>query len=107
MLCDRLCGNRLSFEESLVLAAISKVRDDDREAPSACVPDRVGQQEEFDDHRARMGRLDEDDVLSRDGSEEANVALAVREAARVLLERDVYEIDGELAGDSPSQGGGS
>jgi len=46
-------------------------------------------------------------VLSRDGSEEANVALAVREAARVLLERDVYEIDGELAGDSPSQGGGS
>ena len=41
-----------------------------------------------------MGRLDEDDVLARDGSEEAHVPLAVGESTRVLLERDVHKIDG-------------
>ena len=65
-----------------------------RDPTSAGITDCIGQQEEFDDHRARMGRLDEDDVLARDGSEEAHVPLAVGESTRVLLERDVHKIDG-------------
>src|SRR3989442_1105359 len=104
MLGDRLGRDRLAVEESLVLTPIPEVRDDGRDAPGARVSDRVGQQEEFDDHRARMGRLDKDDVLVRDGSEEAHIALAIGESARVLLECDVHKIDGEFAGDPPSEG---
>jgi len=36
-----------------------------------------------------MGGLDEDDMIARDGAEQADIPLAIREAARMPLESDV------------------
>ena len=53
-----------------------------------------------------MGGLYENDVLARDGAEQADVPLAVRKAAGVPLEGDVDMRGGELAGDPFREGDG-
>src|SRR2546428_1497257 len=103
VLRDRLRGDGFSLQKALVLAAISKVRDDRGKTPGTRVADCVGQKEEFDNHQVWMGRLDEDHMLDRNGAQQADVPLTDGESTGVLLESDIDETDGELMGDPASQ----
>src|SRR2546428_7192190 len=106
VLRNRLRGDRLSLEESLVLATISEVRDDGSETPGTRVTDRVGEEELLDDHRIRVRRLDEDDMLAGDGAQQADVPLAVGESTGMLFERNIDVGNGEFMGDPAGQGDG-
>ena len=73
MLGDRLGRDGLTVEEPLVLPAVAEVGDDGRDPAGARVADRIREEEELDDHRIRVRRLHEHDVLACDGAEEADV----------------------------------
>ena len=51
-----------------------------------------------------MGRLDEDNMLPRNGSKESHIALAIGKATRMPLEGDVDTGNGELLSNPFSEG---
>src|SRR5205807_9464019 len=101
MFRNRLRTDGLPLEETFVLTGVAVVRDDGRDPVRASIANRVREEEQLNDHRVRMRGLNEDDVIARDGSLKADVSLAVREATRVPLERNVDEGRMKVLGDPP------
>src|SRR6266571_2324259 len=79
-------AHRLSSLELLILSTVSEVRKDQGDSSRSCLRECILKEEEFYGPGVRMGTLYEDDILSFDGIEEADVLFSVREAARMFLE---------------------
>src|SRR5947208_3407555 len=103
MFRNRLRTDSLPLEETFVLTGVAVVRDDGRDPVRAPIANRVREEEQLNGHRVRMRGLNEDDVIARDGGQEADVSLAVRNATRVPLERHVDEGRMKVLGDSTSK----
>ncbi len=101
--CERLRGNRLALQELLVLPTVSEVRDNSGQPCRARVANRVREEEVLDNHRVRVSRLHEDNVLPVKGREQANVSLSVRKTAGVPFKAHVNVARAKLAGEGPGK----